>query len=449
LLTEKSPEGNIAYMLLDLEGHIDPGVFREALARTLARHPTMMGTLRVSFPLGRPYWKIPADVDAEARRAATTAHQFEDFRSVPDWQNRIAKLYPSGECFRWNHRAGPQVRFEQYALPDGRTRLFFRWPHFLMDADGAQWFLAQLGRQRPEDMALGTPGFSDLPRPVAPDEQRIDVLKGLSFFSRIRMVRRGLSAQQNHGTLRIQQLVKTPAEPYAEHRVLYRHWNSEQTRQLQELAKRTTPAGPALYARYLGSCVIRALHMIFQENGVESEAYLVTMPVRVGMSQYDAGLFERRPVPGNYLVTPVLCGRRDLVDDRRALGEDLLRQFQEYLRNKVDLTQWAMMWAASTIHAWIYRMIFKLPLDIVEFGSGFSYYGEISEPIRSLCGARVLNAWGGGPTTTPPALNPVYSKFEDRLNLSLTYDHQVISDELAGRYLELIDQQMFEPAESA
>jgi len=449
LLSKRCPEGNIAFMLLDLDGHIEPDVFREALARGMALHPSTMGRFRISFPAGRPYWKVPRRSMEAARQAAALAHQYHDFRKTPDWQERVTQLHPNGKTQPWRHRVGPQIRFEQFALPDGRTRLFFRWPHFLMDADGAQWFLAQLGRQRMEDLVSGAQAAVELPGPIAPDDQRVDVLDGFSFLKRVGMVRRGLSLQQDHSGLNARLPAPMSAATDVEHRVVHRHWDSNRTRQVQDLAKTLAPAGPALYARYLAACVLRALDQLFKENGVESEAYLITMPIRAGMSRRNASLFEKRPVPGNYLVTPLLCGKRDRLSDKRALGDDLLGQFQEFLRNHVDLTQWAMMWAASFLHKWSYTLIFKLPLDIVEFASGFSYYGEIAEPIRSLCGTRVLNLWGGGPTTSPPGLNPVFSKFEDRLNLSLTYDTQLVSDELANRYVELIEGEMFESGEAS
>jgi hypothetical protein len=449
LLARRCPDGNIAFMLLDLDGHIEPGLFREALARAIVLHPSTMGGFRISFPAGRPYWKVPRRIVEAARQAAAIAHQFHDLREAPDWRERIEQLHPGGRPPRWPHREGPQVRFEQYRLPDGRTRLFFRWPHYLMDADGAQWFLSEIGRQPMEDLVAGAQASLELPAALAPDDQRVDVLDGFSFLKRVGMVRRGLSQQQDHAGLKTRPLASMSPATDVAHGVVHRQWDSEQTRHLQDRAKQLAPAGPALYARYLAACVLRALDHVWKEAGVESDGYLISMPIRAGMSQRNAALFERRPVPGNYLVTPVLCGRRDRMPDKRGLGEDLLEQFQAFLRDRVDLTQWAMMWAASFLHKWSYPVIFKLPLDLVEFASGFSYYGEIAEPIRSLCGTRVLNLWGGGPTTSPPGLNPVFSKFEDRLNLSLTYDRHLVSDPLVHRFLALIEAEMFEPVDSA
>jgi hypothetical protein len=439
LLTRRSPEGNIAYMIFDVEDAIDPDQFLQALSIALARHPSMMAKFRVSFPLGRPYWKTPSDSASRAIHAARAAHSFHDLRGNADWESQINRLYPSGKIPQWDLRAGPQIRFEQYALPNGHTRFIFRWPHFLMDADGAQWFLLQISRA-----GSGKATCSEYPDSISRDEEGIDVLKSHSFIDRLRLFRRGMAAQKSNSHPAAGRLFKMPDQPLAEHEVIHRNYSVDQTIQIQEAAKHSAPSGPALYARYSAACILRAIDRLFQENAAPSEAYFITMPLRAAISQHDARLFAKRPVPGNYLVTPVLCGRRDRLRSMRTIGDDILKQFQEYVSQEIDMAQWSMMWAASFIHEWSYKLIFKLPLDIAEFASGFSYYGEISEPVRTICGARVLNLWGGGPTTTPPALNPVFSKFENRLNMTMTYDKQVVSDQVAQRYVELIEEHLFD-----
>lgn len=443
MLTRRSLEGNIAFMMLDIDGHIEPDILREAVARTMARHPVTMGKLRLTFPRGRPYWKFPRKVESAAQNAARVAYHYLDLREMPDWQQRIDSLYPSGEPAAWNHRAGPQIRLEHYALPESRSRIVFRWPHFMMDADGAQWFLSELGRHTLEDLASGTKPPMEMPANLTNEPRPLDVLRNFSFTRRIGLAQRGYSFHQSHEGLTLRPLVTPPDRPCARHEVIHRHWTSGETSQLQERAKKSTPFGPALYARYVAVCVIRALHTMHLENNVETDAYLITMPLRVGISQHDADLFEKRPVAGNYLVTPILHGLRSEIDDPSAMANNLLEQFKDFLSRQMDVSQWALMWSASYLHKWAYSLIFKLPLSIAAFSSGFSYYGEIAQPIRSLCGRRVMNLWGSGPTTTPPALNPVFSKFEDRLNLCLTYDKQVITDAMARRFVELIEEQMF------
>lgn len=146
---------------------------------------------------------------------------------------------------------------------------------------------------------------------------------------------------------------------------------------------------------------------------------------------------------GNFLVSPMLCIPRRIVDDRCAIGELIANQLTDYHTRRGDLLQWTMMWAASLIHAWVYELVFALPFGGGLFASGNSFYGEINPPIRRIGNVTITNLWGGGPNTTPPGLNPVFSRFGDRLNLTLTYTRPAISDATASEYVKLIECEMF------
>ncbi len=441
LLTRASAEGNTAYMVIDVDGRIDPAAFREVLARTMAQHPATIGSLRISFPAGRPYWRVPPDTAAAARDAAQLSHSFIDWTHAPDCQTRIDRLHPAGGEIRWNHRTGPQVRFEQYALPNNRTRFYFRWPHFFMDAEGALWFLSQLG------LRGSAPSVRKEPTQFVSDDSRtVSVLREFSWPRRIALALRGLATPPAEVGLNFATLPGSPRVSQSRFEVLHRHFTSEETGQVQAGAKRWSPAGPARYARFLAAGVLRAVFQFLTELGVAAEACCITMPLRVGISDPDSRILEKRPVPGNYLVTPLLAGRADRLADRRAIGEDILSQFRDFISHRRDFSQWALMQAAAYVHAWTYSLIFKLPLRMPVLASGFSYYGEVREPLRTLCGARVLNVWGGGPITTPPGLNPVFSRFEDRLNLALTYDSSAVSEQMARRYLRLIEDEILATA---
>jgi len=435
----RSIEGNTAYMVIDVDGHIDPAAFRETLTRTMARHPAAIGALRISFPAGRPYWRLPSDTAAAARDSAQLSHSFLDWTNAVDWQTRIDRLHPAGDEILWNHRTGPQVRFEQYALPNNRTRFYFRWPHFFMDAEGALWFLSQLGRQGSDSSVREAPAEF-----LSGDSRTVNVLREFSWLRRIAFALRGLAMSPVQVDLKFATLPCSPPAPKARHEVLHRHFTTEETGEVQAGAKRWSPAGPARYARFLAAGVLRAVYQFLAENGVAAEACCITMPLRVGISDPDSRILEKRPVPGNYLVTPLLAGRAVRLADRRAIGDDILSQFQDFISHRRDFSQWALMQAAAYVHAWTYSLIFKLPLRMPPLASGFSYYGEIREPLRTLCGARVVNVWGGGPITTPPGLNPVFSRFEDRLNLALTYDSCAVSEQMARRFLQLIEYEILE-----
>ncbi len=460
MLQRKTGAGSLAYMIVETEGHVSPDRVRDSLAAAMAAHPVMIAPLRVSRLSGRPYWQVPSFSDALVHQAAEQAFVCDDLRpgeqqGPPDagpvrWESRLERLCSRRYVPRWELRAGARLRLEQYILPGGRTRFRLLWPHFLMDAEGAQWFLREIDRLC-EGAVQSTSPPTCAPHEAArnhrheacptllPDEATVDVLAGRSFLERYRLLRRGFALQAAQKGLRTSSLASNPSAAVDSLGLIHRHWATSDLKVLHAAARQATLPGPALYARHLAACVIRALHRLYVEQGVESGGYLITFPMRPASGCN----LDSRPVPGNYLVSPTICVRREQVHDHGALAEAVQRQLDDYRRDQGDSAQWAMVWAASFLRASFYDLIFKLPLGFERLSSGFSYYGEIKLPLRSFCGATVINFFGGGPLGTPPGWNPVFSRWRDRLNLSLTWNRPHIADWLAARYATLIEDEMF------
>jgi len=444
MLERTTRAGNLAYMMLDAEGHADPDLVREALAAAMAAHPVTIAPLKVSILTGRPSWRIPRSPDAAARRAAAEAFTCDDLHSAPDGHDRVEQLCRQRYHFHWNLATGPQVRLEQYALPGDRTRFRITWPHLMMDAEGAQWLLLEISRQsqillgpnRP-DMHQSSPTVPLQP-PVPPDDQAIDVLAGHSLAQRLRLFRRGFSRPATGERPVLRPILPDRRVILESFGLTHRLWEPSQVAAIQANAKRVTPPGPALYARHLAACVVRALHRIYGERGIQTDAYLITFPMRPSLEQ----TLRIRPIPGNYLVSPVLRIGRNTAGDTRAIGEEIVRQLESYRTTQGDLAQWAVVWAASFSRARLYDLLLRLPMGFESLMSGFSFYGEITPPIRSFAGLKVLNFWGGGPLGSPPGWNPVFSRFADRLNLSLTWNRPAIPDDLAHRYAQLIEEEV-------
>ena len=218
LQVRSASHGNIAFMVLELDGDVPCETMREALAGAMAAHPVTMAGLRVSQPLGRPFWKIPPSPAQAAEEAAARAHVYEDLRNEPNWEARLEELCQERCVPPWDLRAGPQVRLDHYALPAGRTRLCIHWPHPLMDAEGAQWFLGSMGQRdeprrdpRAGGSGLGADAPSDRPSCLLPDDQSPSILADRSLADQWRLFRRGKASQRVADGLTIRPLVsKTP-----------------------------------------------------------------------------------------------------------------------------------------------------------------------------------------------------------------------------------------------
>ena len=440
MMQRKADGGNIALMTMEVDGHIEPDHIRTILQHAFVGHPVLMSPLRFSILTGRPYWKIPGNKGEASAKAVQKAHVYHDLRDKSSWEARLERFCQGRYAPDWDLLEGPQITLEQYALPWNQTRFCLRWPHLLMDAAGAQWFLAELSRlgELGSDV-IEQEARNRLPE-ISSDDQTVYPLRGASLMKRLGLFLSSFRAQRQHSRFKGETLFKTKPR-FKNQRYIHRRWDAQR---IKAMAEKHVPPGAGLYARYLAVCVFRAIHRVFADFHIEPEAYFISMPQSVSDFGQANASSPVRPVPGNYLVTPTLWGRRDLIQDKRALCEDLDRQLKAYHENRTALMQWAMLWMASSSRAFFYQWLMRLPLGLETLSSGFSYFREISRPFRTLCGARVTNLWGAGPLPTPPGWNPVFSKFDDKLNLALTYPRPAISDNLARRYVELIESEIFE-----
>ncbi len=437
MMRRRREGGNIAFMQMELDGHVDPARLQDALRRTFEKHPVLIARQRLSWLSGSPYWRLPTAPDRAAPDAARRAYQYDDLRSAPDGAAQADALLAQRYRPDWIHPRGPQMHVEHYALPAGQTRICIRWPHLFMDAEGAMWFLTELmhlDAGAPDKAENSTSGLHE-------DARLIDPLAGYGFIARARLAMQGLSAlkspRENIGTL-----FDNEKPRYVDQRCIHRAWSGPQFDRFQQNAKRDASDGPAPYARFLAACTIRALHEIFTSRGVTTDAYLITMPHSISR-RAGAGT---RPLQGNYLVSPTLRGPRTLVHDRAALTAEIGRQLAAYERADLATRQWALSWAASFARAGFYQVLMRLPLGFEALSSGFSYYRQLPALPRTLGGASVRNLWGAGPLPTPPAWNPTFSIYGQTLNLSLTYARPAISDALAEQYVACVEREILDVA---
>ncbi len=432
-LVRRRRGGNIAWMILDADGHAEPDAVREALARVLRAHPSVMGRLRFALLSGRPYWLAPIASESAARDAAERAHTFDDLRNAPDWSKKLEGLCQDRFVPEWDLETGPLVGLEQYALPGDRTRFCLRWPHAFMDAEGAQRLLRELDRF--------SGAADDAPRATAPDSEHAarDVLAGHSVLDRLRLFRRGFALHDRVGEARIATFVDDSRRTLDQYRYLHRAWNTEQTRRIESNARRLAPDGTGRHARFLAACVIRALHQLYLEHDIATDGYTISFPLSVSAHDTSEPSTVRRPLPGNYLVSPVLFAARGIADSFERLGATIQEQLDAYHQRQGPVAQWAQMWLASRLRARHLEWVMDRVNPLGTLCSGFSYYREIADPVRRIAGAAVTNCAGGGPSPTPPGWNPTFSRYRDKLNLTLSYSKPAVDDDIARRFVELIE----------
>jgi hypothetical protein len=434
--------GGVGFLVIEASGHADPDRVKAAFAATLAAHPVVLAELHIGRILGHPAWHIPAEPEQAACQAVEKAYHFDDLRLEADWEAKLHGLLKSRFVPKWELFPSPQILLEHYSLPDDRTWYCLRWPHLLMDAGGGQWFLAELGNYSKESGET----TGELPEGLAPDDQTLDPLGGASLWKRLRLCWKGLSHESEFKSLRIAAITPEPPPRVESQGMIWKSWPADMVRKMRSNAERFAPPGPASHARFLGACVIRSLHQIFEQRQITVDAYPISLPLSMTDTDDDsdaARAVSSRPMPGNYLVAPTLYGRRELVNDRAALGSDLLRQLEAFYAREGHLSQWAMIWLASKMRVWMYDWVYQRRIGIETLASGFSYYGQIPRPVRRICGTKVTNLWGTAPLSTPPGWNPIFNKHQGKLNLGFAYNRPAITDDLAHEFVSLIEQEIF------
>ena len=423
-MKRKGYAGTGTFMMMDLRGTLEPNRVVEALRTVMEAHPATACTEAASTWRALPYWRYDG-------RTVSPKYEHHDLSTHPDWISQTDRLCHERFSSGWPRTEPPPVRFEHYQGPDDKHRLCFRWIHTLMDAQGAHLFLSEMNRA----FTGGTANPA-----ILPGGKAFDPLAGYGILKRLRLLVKGARTSAPQGSLQSVSLCENlPERPANSRRMCYilRPWSPARVERMKEMARRYAPPGPALYTRYIAGCVLRAVYLIHAEHGRKFPYYGIMIPMRV------PGL-DRRPVPGNYLTSPMLRIQPEHIADKRAVAETIHQQLLEFSARHLDLASWSMQWLTSQLRVGPYRKLIDHFVRNQPFATGYAFFGEIDPPLRQFLGTEITNLWGTGVISIPPGWNPTFSKFKDRINFSLAWSESAFPEDVVHRYADLIEQEVFE-----
>jgi len=424
----------IPYLGIDLAGRIEAEGIRRGIAVALRRDPAVAGGLDFSPLLARPHWQV-GDLKDPTRNYAVVGqvYQYHDLRASANWPDDADRLVDQVCSGGRNVREGPVWRLHHVEGPTA-TRVFLTWPHMLMDAQGAYDVLRLIGFESHADQG-----------PAAISKQATDPLAVEPWLNRGRRLRAGLRLQRETSRT---QTVPPPTgsiDPAMAVRYERRFGLAEDFARLSAAAKRLSPLGPALYARHLASCTLRALKRLYDRHGWSSPNYAISFPMQPRMP------FNDRSLHGNYIVSAMIRVESETIADWRRLGETIQTQIAAF-REGGDLDQWAMLWASGLMRPGQYHWMMKSSVAKTPIQSGFSYFeaghsADDGEPRKEFLGRSILRAHCGGVAAVPPGWNPVFWRYGDQISMTLAWPRGYLDDALSVEYADLIESEALSPSD--
>ncbi|MFJ3793088.1 amino acid adenylation domain-containing protein [Kitasatospora sp. NPDC090091] len=165
LYGEQDLDVYVAQLVVDLDGVLDAGAMREAVAALLRRHANLRASFRYE-KLSRPVQVIPREVAVPWREFDLSA------LDGPAQERELERLAAEDAAHRFDLTAGPLLRFTLIRRGDRLTRLMFNSHHILLDG----WSTAQLMHELFEIYERG--GDASALPPVTPYRDYLGWLAG-------------------------------------------------------------------------------------------------------------------------------------------------------------------------------------------------------------------------------------------------------------------------------
>lgn len=310
---------------------------------------------------------------------------------------------------------------------DGDTggTLLLDWNHPLLDARGAKIMLDYLASEHPEK-------FKESPPLINAKLTQWSLWKKLRYF---------LKAKRHNSLANsLDSCLPTTAEqgPQAL-RLKIRRFGKEDSERISALARQHTGlAGRTLY--YIG-CFIRAMELV----GPPAAKAGYCIPYAFNLRRQNAPT----PVFGNHVGCLFARATRAQVRDRNGLFGHLLTQYQQSIREELDLAYLPLMWMGQWLSPGKYAKLLRKQHSGGELSSlWFSDIGDLSWGNKGFLGSPVIGMSHLCWMPLPPGLALLAGQLDGLLTLSYSYLYPAIDEDWLDAVIRRMDAELLEIGEA-
>ena len=392
-LRRRGYAGNSCQIVLELDRAISPETLRARLGLMLRHYAIVRAR---PGGLLHPKWSI-----------ASTLNPVPTVRVHTDEPGLDRRIFNEPLAVS----RGELLRLDLVNDGAGGTRLLFTWTHALLDAPGAEYFLALLGDpDRP---------LPDLQPPNFPGP-------GMSLRSRCKLAWKTLHLLDEYCRA-------APRSPGLRHAAvapfLHQHTerlSPEETRQVRANGARL--CGVLGDAQYHAAVSVKELHRLHERLGCPSPSYVV--PVPVGLRR--KGGME--PLFGNQLGMLMFQFLPAHLDSIETAVTSLKRQAEHAVRARLLESGVALAELFRFLPRSLYVAMMKHGLrgEICSFFFGDT--GTVNPQLKTFLGARITDFTHIAAVIPSPGISVIYYHFGDLLRVTVVHSTQVLNDAEAAEF---------------
>lgn len=407
-------------LIADVEGPLETASVAAAAQRVGECYPALSARIRQSAVLGRALWRIAPGANLGSAI---------EFETSPARDADVEAPFRAALADAIDPSHGPQVKLIHVQIDERRHRLALRWPHYLMDTEGASCLLHEL------DCALrgAPPVLGRDPRavPAAPFRARWPRSMLRAWQSRARFVRFCFERQPR--------MVPKPDMESRLPNYRVRNLPAEFRQRMQEAARRRATPGPMLYTRWMLGAMARTYYDICTQRGRPREAYLFSSV----MSLPREG--PRPGVHGTHVTVPWLRFRPRELISAAAADAVITRQL---LRDHAARGAEADWCNARAIRWWPFPVVKRLMRHRLPPGAGCMSAYRFGEAITTLGDARITNLVNLGTAPGHPGWILLYNTYGVEMSIALTFFEDFLDRASVDEFLDRLESRLVESVET-
>ncbi len=423
VLKQRGFSGNISQICIKLPSCPDLTLVRKAVTEMAAAFPIISAKQKRRFLSRLPYWALPGS--PHRIRPPSVNHL-----SVCD--SKENSMHAACEQFLntpLNSKKGELIRLTLIE-GDEHTTLIMSWVHALMDAHGAETFLAMVGDAEFRHAIIDSHDLSDLvTRRVFPDQHwRSEMKKGLLAKEWLDNV--GSPPPCSIYTARAEKI-----QPKQVTRFI--RFDEQETIQIKKSSSELS--GCLGETNYYLAMSLMQLCQFHLESNIPAENFVVNVP----FDARDKGSVS--PIFSNFSsFVPYHLTREHLADPRAAI-EALQQQTRESLRREMGYTFDCFAKLVRIVPPGLYWDRMKTALNDEIASMFFANIGKTPTHLSEFFGQKVLRLHHASSVTTPPGIGLFFHAFDAHLCCSLVLIDGLLTEDEIAKLIERIRTGLLHP----